>query len=153
MKHKVLIFIPCLNIGGTEIHTLALVRTLASGGYDVAVCGYFEHDESMLATLREAGAKVVLLGLLRDGTRKNLLLLPRLTQLLIGVIHREKPDVVHVQYMTPGLPPLLAAPLDARASHDRDCPCACPSLWAGRRFDSQRGIAVVRRVSLRIASG
>src|SRR5207237_4237705 len=111
VNQKVLIFIPCLNIGGTEMHTLALTQSLISGGYHVTVCAYFEHDPIMIASLQDAGAEIKLLGLHRNPKQKNLLLLPRLTQALMKVIAQVRPDVLHVQYMTPGLPPLLASHL------------------------------------------
>ena len=57
---KVLIAIPCLLTGGTEIQTLNLVRALVKGGHQVTTACYFEHTENMVKLYEEAGSKVVL---------------------------------------------------------------------------------------------
>ena len=52
---KVLIAIPCLLTGGTEIKTLNLVRALIQGGHQVTTACYFEHTENMVKLYEEAG--------------------------------------------------------------------------------------------------
>ena len=103
---KVLICIPCLLTGGTEIQTLNLVEALVSGGHKVSTVCYFEHSEAMVDNFRRAGSEVILLqpkskrvfgweavSFLRKGLKRVLL-----------HVH---PDVVHVQYMAPGAIPII----------------------------------------------
>lgn len=40
---RVLVGIPCLLTGGTEIQTLSLVEALIAAGHEVTVACYFEH--------------------------------------------------------------------------------------------------------------
>ena len=42
---KVLVCIPCLMTGGTEIQTLNLVNALIQGGHTVKTVCYFEHSD------------------------------------------------------------------------------------------------------------
>jgi L-malate glycosyltransferase len=104
-KKAVIIAMPVLLTGGTEVHTLALVRVLVGSGYAVTVCCYYELDESMVTLMTYAGAEVRLLKLNR--TEGLLSLLGELKDLF----RRQKPDIVHVQYLAPGLIPILAAKL------------------------------------------
>jgi glycosyltransferase involved in cell wall biosynthesis len=108
---RVLICVPCLLVGGTETHTLLLAKALRDGGHAVAVCAYFEHDPMTLAEFERHRIDVILLSLSRGGRGKAMLGTPALIGALIGVLRAVRPDVVHVQYMTPGLAPLLAARL------------------------------------------
>lgn len=104
-KPKVLIAIPVLLVGGTEVQTLNLVRVLKSNGYHITVCCYYEYDETMVSAFRSEGANVILMGLKRsDG------LLP-LIRKLRTVFLKIQPKIVHVQYIAPGLIPILAARL------------------------------------------
>lgn len=64
---KVLIAIPCLLTGGTEIQTLNLVRALIQGGHQVTTACYFEHTENMVKLYEDAGSKVVLFS--KEGVR------------------------------------------------------------------------------------
>ena len=57
---KILVTIPCLLTGGTEIQTLNLVRALVKGGHQVTTACYFEHTENMVNQYEEVGSKVVL---------------------------------------------------------------------------------------------
>lgn len=102
---RVLIAIPVLLIGGTEIQTLNLVRSLTDNGYHVTVCCYYDHEASMVAAMEAAGARVDLLDL--DRSAGNLHLLRKLKWFFRGA----KPNIVHVQYIAPGLIPILAARL------------------------------------------
>ena len=45
---RVLICIPCLLTGGTEIQTLNLVEALIRGGHQVTTVCYFEHTPNMV---------------------------------------------------------------------------------------------------------
>lgn len=103
INKKIIITIPCLLRGGTEQQTLLLVKALVESDYHVGVCCYFEFDEQMVAEFETAGATVILLKWLRD--IKPL----KYIHSLAGVFHGKSPDIVHVQYMAPGLLPIIAA--------------------------------------------
>ncbi|NTV97590.1 MAG: glycosyltransferase family 4 protein [Chlorobiaceae bacterium] len=102
---KVLIAIPCLGRGGTEIQTLYLVRVLVRSGYKVCVLCYFEHDDSVVDEYRTVGCTVQLMGMARSMGPAA----------VVGALRKAisafSPDVVHVQYMTPGALSILAARL------------------------------------------
>jgi len=102
---KVVVTIPVLLVGGTEVQTLNLVRTLVDCGYRVTACCYYDHEASMVASMEDAGAKVVLMNLDRAAGLWHLL--GKLRQFFC----EERPDIVHVQYIAPGLIPILAARL------------------------------------------
>ncbi|MBS4033340.1 MAG: glycosyltransferase family 4 protein [Ignavibacterium sp.] len=104
-KKHVGIGIPVLLLGGTERQTLALASVLLSGGYKVTVWCYYESDASMISELTKIGAEVLLLGLNR--AEGLLSLLDKLKNLWKGM----KPDIIHVQYIAPGLIPVIAAKL------------------------------------------
>ncbi|MBN2816193.1 MAG: glycosyltransferase family 4 protein [Campylobacterales bacterium] len=101
-QKKVLIAIPCLQLGGTEYQTLNLVRALIETNYKVDVLCYFEYDDHMVKYMQLAGAEVFLMS--HNGHRPTTLkekvffLYKGFKQNLII----SKPDVVHVQYMNPG---------------------------------------------------
>ncbi len=59
---KVMVCIPCLMTGGTEIQTLSLVKALAAAGHEVVTVCYFECCAPMVEHYRKAGSRVVLLG-------------------------------------------------------------------------------------------
>lgn len=106
MREKlVLIGIPVLYIGGTEIQTLNLVRVLLSSGYQVTICCYYEFDDSMVSRMEKTGAKVILMGLKRSHGMLSLMI--KLRKVLIEL----QPDIVHIQYIAPGLVPITAARL------------------------------------------
>jgi len=102
---KVVITIPVLLTGGTEIQTLTLVKVLVRAGYEVIVCCFYEFDQCMVNQMRQASAKVALLNQnWNDGLwsiLKNVTLFLR----------EEKPYIVHVQYMAPGFIAVLSARL------------------------------------------
>jgi glycosyltransferase involved in cell wall biosynthesis len=97
--------IPMLLGGGTEVQTLALVRALRSDGHRITVCCYHEYAEWMVARFRAAGAEVELLKWSRGRP------LWRLVADLRRVWRALRPDVVHVQYVAPGLAAVAAARL------------------------------------------
>lgn len=103
---KVLITIPCLLTGGTEIQTMNLVRALVQGGHQVVVVCYFEYVSAMVQYYQEAGSEVICLN--PNGTRiqgrKGVIFL---FKSLRKVLKEERPDIVHVQYMAPGAIPIL----------------------------------------------
>lgn len=103
---KVMVCIPCLMTGGTEIQTLNLVRTLAIGGHQIVTVCYFEHSPEMVTRFQQAGSEVVCLS--KDGTRiggwKGIIFL---FKGLRRVLKQYRPEVAHVQYMAPGAIPIL----------------------------------------------
>ena len=112
---KVLIAIPCLLTGGTEIQTLNLVRALVKGEHQVTTACYFEHTENMVKLYEEAGSKVVLFS--KDGVRVGgvkgiIFLLKNLWKIKLSL----RPDVVHVQYMAPGAIPIILLKLIGQKS-------------------------------------
>lgn len=102
----VLICIPCLLTGGTEIQTLGLVRALAAKGRCVVTACYYEYDDAMAQRYRDAGSEVVLLA--KDGKRRHgwreWLFLYRGLRRCVKACH---PDIAHVQYMAPGAAPCI----------------------------------------------
>ena len=102
----ILICIPCLMTGGTEIQTLNLVQALVAGGHRVVTVCYFEYSEDMVARFRVSGSEVVCLsasGTRIGGWRGILFLYNGLRKAL----RKYRPDVAHVQYMAPGAIPIL----------------------------------------------
>ncbi len=102
---QVLICIPVLLTGGTEMQTLHLVRALIAGNYRVTICCYHEYEENIVACFRESGAEIILLNL--DRKQGFFRLFRSLRQVLIEF----QDAVVHVQYISPGLIPIIAARL------------------------------------------
>ena len=107
----VLIGLPVLLVGGTEVQTLSLVRVLLSGGYRVTVCCYYEFDEEVVMWFQKAGAEVLLLRLIRNLQQFSIFSTLSLVRLLLSLFRRIKPDIVHVQYLAPGLIPIVTARL------------------------------------------
>lgn len=104
---KVLVCIPCLLTGGTEIQTLSLVEALVAAGHMPVVACYFEYAPVMVERYRKAGADVRLLS--PDGTRPVGIkaTIKHLYQGLKCAIRECRPDVAHIQYMAPGAIPVL----------------------------------------------
>ncbi|NTV20912.1 MAG: glycosyltransferase [Chlorobium limicola] len=101
----VVIAIPCLNRGGTEMQTLCLVKALVFSDFRVTVLCYFEYDRAVVDEYRAAGGDVVLMDMVRS--IGQLSFAGKLRNTIAGL----KPDVVHVQYMTPGALAIVAARL------------------------------------------
>lgn len=103
---KVLICIPLLEAGGTEIQTLNTVQALVQGGHEVTVACYFEHTSDMVERYRKAGAEVILFSPegIRVGGYKSILFLYRHLRRAVKAV---RPDVTHVQYMAPGATVIL----------------------------------------------
>lgn len=104
---KVLVCIPCLLTGGTEVQTLSLVKALIEGGHQVITVCYFEYVEDTVMRFEAVGSPVKCLseqGISPQGMLHNIKFLYKG---LHKVVKCEKPDVVHVQYMTPGAIPIF----------------------------------------------
>lgn len=102
----VLIGIPCLLTGGTEIQTLSQVKALVKAGHHVVTVCYFEYATQMVEQYRQTGTEVVCLqqeGRRIGGWRGVLFLLQGLRK----VVRSYHPDVAHVQYMAPGAIPIV----------------------------------------------
>lgn len=104
---KVLVCIPCLLTGGTEIQTLSLVEALVVAGHRPVVVCYFEYDKAMVECYRAVGAEVKLLS--AEGGRPVGLnaTIKHIWQGLRRVVKLERPDIAHVQYMAPGALPIF----------------------------------------------
>lgn len=105
-KVRVLITIPCLLIGGTEIQTLNLVRALVEGGHEVTTACFFEHTDYMIEQYEKTGSKVALFskaGVRIGGIAGIWFLFKHLRNLKRSL----NPDAVHVQYMAPGAIPII----------------------------------------------
>lgn len=113
LSHKpyVLIAIPVLLNGGTEFQTLALVRSIVADKYRVMVCCYYEFDETVVKLFKEAGTEILLLRLNRSDDRFGPFNIFKLILKLIATIRKYCPDIVHIQYLAPGLIPIIAARL------------------------------------------
>ena len=104
---RVLICIPCLMIGGTEVQTLSLVKALMAAGHEVTTVCYFEHTTEIMERYQQTGSRVVYLS--ADGSR-TVGIWATITFLfcgLRGVVKEMKPDIAHVQYMAPGVIPII----------------------------------------------
>lgn len=99
---RVLVCIPCLLTGGTEIQTLSLVEALVLAGHRVDVACYFEWADEMVARYERAGARVHLLS---SESRRPVGVWATVRLLWRGlgrVVREVRPEVAHVQYMAPG---------------------------------------------------
>lgn len=104
---KVLVCIPCLLNGGTEVQTLSLVEALVAAGHQPVVACYFEHDSVMVERYRLAGADVRLMSPDSSRTQGLKATISHLYRGLKTIVRDVKPDVAHVQYMAPGALPIL----------------------------------------------
>ncbi len=101
---NVLICTPVLRVGGTEMHIRSLVQALRPTGCQIGVlCYYQDVSPFMVEAIELAGSKVSILELSRSEG------LAKLFVKLRSEFKRIRPDVVHVQYIAPGLVPLAAA--------------------------------------------
>ncbi len=102
----VLVCIPCLLTGGTEIQTLNLVQALVAGGHRVITVCYYEYDPGTVSRYQKAGSEVILLspsGIRYRGIRQIFFLYSGLRK----AVRSFCPDAAHVQYMAPGALPVL----------------------------------------------
>ncbi len=103
----VLVCIPCLLTGGTEVQTLSLVEALVAAGHRPVVACYFEYADAMVARYRKAGAEICLMS--PDGSRPKGIkaTAAHLWKGLRRIVREKRPDAAHVQYMAPGALPIL----------------------------------------------
>ncbi len=87
------------------MQTLTLVNVLVLAGYKVTVCCYYEYDQTMVSEMEKTGAEVILMKHERSEGVWHL------AKELNRVFRELDPDIVHVQYIAPGLIPVLAAKL------------------------------------------
>ena len=106
---KVEVLIPVLLAGGTEAQTLYLVRALRSADYSVGVCCYFEANETVIQAFEREGTRVSPLRLGSSGQAHRLKSLLKVGLAVFTHLGQTRPDVVHVQYLAPGLVSVLAA--------------------------------------------
>jgi L-malate glycosyltransferase len=109
LSKNVLVLTPVLLLGGTEIQTLSMVRILIKGGYRVTVCCYYEYDSRIVDEFQSAGAEIELLKLDRSTTKSKFGEIVTLVRSLFSEFHTHRGSIVHVQYVAPGLVPVLAA--------------------------------------------
>lgn len=102
---NVLIAIPCLNRGGTEMQTLNLGRVLVSKGFLITTICYFEYNPDVVLEYEQAGSRVVTMDLNRSISPLKLI------YTLIKLFKKHNPNIIHVQYMAPGALPILSARL------------------------------------------
>lgn len=103
VDRHVIVALPVLLVGGTEVQTLALIQVLRETGYRITVCCYHEFDTDVVAKFEQTGACVVLMRMQRSD--RLLAVLLRLQRFF----REEQPDIIHVQYLAPGLIPIIAA--------------------------------------------
>jgi glycosyltransferase involved in cell wall biosynthesis len=111
MNHSILICTPVLLVGGTEMQVMTLISTLITAGYRVIICCYYEFEESVVRLMKDVGAEVVLMHLNRPRWKYGIFKMIELIMKLRVILRSYNPDVVHVQYLAPGLLPIVAARL------------------------------------------
>jgi L-malate glycosyltransferase len=100
---KVVIGIPCLLRGGTEMQTLMLSKALVNNNNEVILICYHEYLNEVVIDFESIGTAVILLKWNRNiPSNKFILGFKRILKI-------NNPDVVHIQYLTPGLLPIIAA--------------------------------------------
>jgi glycosyltransferase involved in cell wall biosynthesis len=77
----------------------------------VTVCVYFEYDPLMVELMERTGAAIRLLELSRGSGRLEIRMFSRLTRALASVVRQIHPFFLHVQYMAPGVAPILVGRL------------------------------------------
>jgi len=108
---NILVSLPVLLLGGTEIQTVNLVHVLVSAGYRVTICCYYEYDAEMVRQFEAMGTAVLLMHYERATG------LWHLAKGLIRFFKEKKPDIVHVQYLAPGFVPVAAAWITQTRDH------------------------------------
>ncbi len=107
-KNKnILICIPCLLTGGTEVQTLSLVKALISSSYKVTTLCYFEYSEDMVARYKKAGSSVICLSPERTRAHGAWRTIHFLYKGFKRTLGDKKYDLAHVQYMAPGAIPII----------------------------------------------
>ena len=106
MNQSVLIGIPCLKTGGTEMQTLRLVEALTEGGYHCVTVCYFEYDYPMVQMFEKAGSRVVCLSAYGNRPTGIRNVYRFLKTGLKRVVEEYRPKIAHIQYMAPGAIPV-----------------------------------------------
>ena len=102
---KIVICLPNLNVfGGTELQTLLLSQILAENQFHPIVCCYFLCSEKVVSTFEASNIEVISLNL----SKINPLYFIKKLAMFLNKIN---PEVVHVQYVAPGLLPIIATKL------------------------------------------
>jgi L-malate glycosyltransferase len=91
------------------MQTIQLVKALRFSKHRVTTICYFEFDSKIVARFEEAGSQVLLMGLQRGIS--PLYFLRKFSKLLRNL----KPDIVTVQYISPGFLPILASRISVPA--------------------------------------
>lgn len=110
---RVLIVIPHLSIGGTEHQTLNTAKALIDAGYNVMVMCLYRCIPSTVESFQRLGVNVVLLSPqynhygIKIAYHRPLRLVKFLFCGLRRCLSSFDPDVIHVQYMTPGTAVIL----------------------------------------------
>lgn len=104
---SILIGIPCLKIGGTEIQTLRLVEALVQKGHQCITVCYFEYDFTMVQLYEQAGSKVICLSAYGRRPESQYKTFKFLKTGLNRVVNEFKPHIAWVQYMAPGAMPII----------------------------------------------
>jgi len=108
---QIIIGMPVLLLGGTELQVLSLVTILLRAGYKVTICCYYEFDLPIVDQMKEAGAEVILLKLKREKEKFSPKSALVLVWELFSIFRRYRPDIVHIQYLAPALIPIITARL------------------------------------------
>src|SRR4030042_957560 len=106
---QIIIGMPVLLLGGTELQVLSLVTILLRAGYKVTICCYYEFDLPIVDQMKEAGAEVILLKLKREKEKFSPKSALVLVWELFSIFRRYRPDIVHIQYLAPALIPIITA--------------------------------------------
>lgn len=108
----IVILLPCLLTGGTEVATLETAQAFRLLGYAVEVVVYFDEiDSTMLNTFQRVGLAVHSLGLRRTGGFRTH---ARLALRLLKVLASRRYQAIWLQYMTPTLLPVVVARIFTR---------------------------------------
>ena len=108
MKSKVLLIIPHLSIGGTEMQTLNLATALVDGGHEVHILCLFRNLPSVVNSFETIGAKVHIVSPEYNNSQiiiqypKKLKLVRFVYTALKKILKNTEFQYIHVQYMTPG---------------------------------------------------
>ena len=103
---KILIMIPCFLKGGTEIQTLSLLKYWSIQPASIKLLVYFEYDEEMIFQAQQfTNVEIKLLKLQRSTS------VIKLCYFIQKIISNDKVDLCHIQYMAPGLIPVIASRL------------------------------------------
>lgn len=107
-KKKVLILLRSLDVlGGTEIQTLNLAKALVQADMEVTLVLYFGANPQLSTFFVQEGVAVRDLAI---DPQKGLL---KTFLSILSFLRATNSDIVHVQYMNPGLIPIIAAKLAA----------------------------------------